>query len=294
MNSKLLRFLLPFVAILGVNCATLPQGQAYTRILGWAQGQRVYYYNFVNGIMGNLQTLPTAPLYYIKASNSITAPDLQPSVIDVAPGDAGYSDLWSVNIVVVTNQQAAGTMMSLAAINTAVSSGYATINPTNSLINGPVVGAGSTLQSQDAPKYPLVQSYYKGQMAYWFNFGANPDMVLPILALVPIGSSTPVPNQNIVALMPGQVGYTAFWWVETIPVAANYSAGTFTSVQQLATAPKTPANVMVNCPIVQEDSAVTGDVTAMYSIPAGYMAKSANMLATVLATLIFLMAYFVA
>ncbi|MCB0250597.1 MAG: hypothetical protein KDI07_18625, partial [Anaerolineae bacterium] len=58
--------------------------------------------------------------------------------------------------------------------------------------------------------------------------------------------------------VPGQMNYSAFWQVHKVTVPDDYVADSATSLSDLQAAsyPITPTNILVNCPIVMQPTAV--------------------------------------
>jgi hypothetical protein len=249
--------------IFGVISASLPAAQNYSRNWGWSGGRVVSFYTFTNGNFSKNGVVETAPIWFFRSTNDSTATALQNNLINVVPGDSGYSDLWQVNVVVVTDTSIIP-VTSLTALNSAVSAGKATINAWTTTVNCPVVGSGSTLDPADSSKYPLTQGYYMGNPVFYFDFGTNPATTQPIYHLVIVGTKTVV--DGIFATVPTDSSYTAFWIIENVPVASNYQNGTYTSTSQVSSA-GVDQKTLVNCPIVYVATSVTGNTTAKYSAP---------------------------
>lgn len=244
----------------------IPSPQNYTRIQGWYKGKKVYYYNFENGNFGTSSTVNTAPIYLFRHSNNVSDTALQINLVDVIPGDTGYSDLWLVNIVVVTDDTIIP-VRSKTDLDTAVGAGKASIHATAITVNCPVVGNGSKVEMQDENQVKYVFGFYKGQTIFYFDFGANPATTLPIWPLVRKNETSPVPRNNIINTATGDAGYSAFWWVYLVPVRSDYVANTYTTRDQIMNAPTTELMKLVNCPIVALESTVTGDTTSVYMNP---------------------------
>ena len=226
--------------------------QNFNQVSCWYKGKEVYYYDFgtntplVNGV-------PTvAPIWVLIYGNKADGtPDFVAgghNVIDVIPGDPGYSDLWQVMLVTVPRSYQPDSLTSAADV---MARNFPT-QTTMMFVNCPVVPAGSTIQDNR----PLIQCWYKGQKAYYYDFGANDDVAAPIWAFITGFDSNNKPiflagQHNIVDVVPGDKGYSAFWKVNLVTVPSVYAPDTLRSVDDVMKSgyPVTPTNVNVNCPL---------------------------------------------
>lgn len=224
-------------------------------------GQIVTYYNF------DVQTTDPAPIYALFREGEDAPVSGQLNILDVLPGDPRYNDFWVVQKVTVPADYVANTVTSVAKI---YDSGFE-IEPTNMLVNCPVVPEGSTaslrFKADESPE--LTHGWYRDQVVYYFNF--SEAMLAPAAGKVP---TSPIfvtfnvnPDQpdggpasgfevedgtdqthNVPATVPGKPGYSPLWAVHI------YDNADFASVMDLGTA--SAANILepngptVNCPIV--------------------------------------------
>jgi hypothetical protein len=225
---------------------------------GWYEGRSTFYYNFTNPIPSSDggATVTPAPIYAFFYADDTPVPG-QHNVVDVVPGDAGYSDLWQVHKVTVPDDYVADTIRSYADI---VSAGYP-MTATSIYVNCPVVPAGSTLQYS---QQPLTQGWYEDSELYYFDFGSNSQATAPIYVLF-YDDSTPVPGQrNIIDTIPGEPDYSAFWRVHMVTVPDDYVANSARSLADIQAAGYTitPTAMLVNCPVVRtEEPAQSFDLT---------------------------------
>ncbi|MCI4353746.1 MAG: hypothetical protein L3K06_00075 [Thermoplasmata archaeon] len=121
-----------------VNPGTTIQGQSGPLTQGWYENETVFYW----GGEGNSTTygdvVATAPLYALQYANG-TAVAGQRHIVNVLPGDPGYSDLWQITSVVVAANYVPNTYMSVGSLWEAESLGEVTITPTSTMVNCPVV-----------------------------------------------------------------------------------------------------------------------------------------------------------
>jgi hypothetical protein len=120
-----------------VNPGTMLQGSSKTLTQGWYRGMQVFYFDFGTNSPVIDWDVSTAPIYAIFFGDG-TAVTGQHNIIDVVPGNPGYSDLCKVVMVTVGNSYTADTFKSAADVMAAVNSGQATLTSTNILVNCPV------------------------------------------------------------------------------------------------------------------------------------------------------------
>ena len=224
-------------------------------------GSVVKYYNF------DVQTATPAPIYVFLKPDSTEVPG-QMHVIDKLPGETGYNDFWQVVKVHVPAGYVANTIASATEV---MASKYP-LTWTTTLVNCPVVPAGSTAKLAS----PLVKGWYKDMAVFYLNFEkltANSDGTVPTDDIyVTFGvnpglagggpasgfkteSPTSAQTHNVVASVPGQDGYSPLWVVHA------YNNNAFASVMDTTTAVAasaspdafgivSPPNGGVNCPVV--------------------------------------------
>lgn len=243
----------------GPNVAiTMDQGPFITQGLG-PNGQVVRYYNF--------DVMPTAPApIFVLFRDGETMPVAgQLNIVDVVPGDQGYSDFWQVVRVTVPGNYVVNTVASLAGI---VAAGYP-MQTTTTIVNCPIVPRGTTAQL-GAGANGLVRGWYRDQVVFYFDFNER-ALTTTAQGLVPTSpifvSFNVNPDQpgggpasgfrtetgtlqthNVVATIPADAGYSPLWSVNV------FDNGAFGSVSNLASAQASPilgAGVaLVNCPVV--------------------------------------------
>lgn len=236
----------------------------YELVQGWYQGRQTFYYDFGANtpLATDGQGVQAAPIYVLvtgfDADGNPQAVEGQHNIVDVVPGDTGYSDLWQVTFVTVPADYTANSITSAAEL---MAMGYKQTT-TDTYVNCPIVPAGSTL----AEGGDLVQGWYKGQAVFYFDFGLNPPAVAPIYVLVTgfdaNGNPQVVGGQaNIIDVIPGDDGYSAFWNVNFVTVPADYTANSITSATELMAMgyAVTTTDVVVNCPVVRTDEAMMDD-----------------------------------
>jgi hypothetical protein len=230
-------------------------------VSGWYQDRQVEYYDFgTNTPLAGNDGVPTQPIWvFIHGMNADGTPDLvegQHNIIDLVPGEAGYTDLWQVIMVTVPDGYEPDSITSAAEV---AQSGYET-TVTDMLVNCPVVPAGTTLETGQE----LVQGWHDGEEIFYPDFGANPATVEPIWVLIHGMNADGTPDfvegqHNIIDTVPGESDYTAFWRVNMVTVPDEYEADSLRSAQDVLDAgfEITETDMVVNCPVVNVASATS-------------------------------------
>jgi len=237
------------------------QGQTYELTQGWYEGRQTFYYDFGANTQATEdgEQVITAPIYVpITGFDDEGNPQMvegQYNIVGVVPGDPGYSDLWEVIFVTVPADYEANTFTSVEDI---LNSGYETTVP-GVLVNCPIVPEGSTLAEGGAP---LVQGWYEGEAIYYFDFGPHPRETAPIYAFITgfddEGNPQFVEGQaNVIGVIPGDPGYSDFWYVNLVTVPADYEANSITSVEEVMASGYeiTQPGLLVNCPVLRTEEA---------------------------------------
>lgn len=233
------------------------EAKSYNLVKGWYGEQEVIYYDFganTHASANGLEVI-TAPIYVLVTgfdeSGNPQVVDGQRNIIDVVPGDEGYSDLWEVTFVTVPTDYEANTITSAQEI---LEAGYELTVP-GIYVNCPVVPTGSTLENPDDAS--LVTGWYKGQEVSYFDFGVNDPITAPIYAFITgfddAGSPLFVEGQsNVIGVVPGDEGYSAFWYVNLVIVPEDYVANTITSFDQVDSTMYeiVQPGLLVNCPVI--------------------------------------------
>ena len=242
--------------------SALPDSQTFDLVDGWVRQQATEYFDFGMNSPLNAATnaVGVAPIYALATGVTNGAPDFvvgQHNIIDVVPGDEGYSDLWEVNLVIVDDAYEAESITSKAALDAAIEDeGYDVMKP-GLFVNCPGVGADSTLEEGKE----LTQGWYRGEPVFYPDFGGNDPVAIPIWAFITgfNDDGTPAfvegPN-NVIDVVKGEDGYSAFWRVNLVQVDGAYEGNTLTSAAQVAASglAVTQTDLVVNCPVVRPDA----------------------------------------
>ena len=221
-------------------------------VSGWYQGREVRYYDFGSNtpIKGN--GVSTAPIYvFIHGMKADGSPDFvegQHNVVDVVPGDIGYSDLWQVMLVTVPESYTPDSIISKDQLDAA---GFE-ITATDMFVNCPIVPEGTTLAGGEE----LIQGWYKGQEVFYPDFGLNNTSSIPIWVFITgmdeQGNPQFVKGQhNIIDAVPEDPGYSAFWRVIMVTVPEGYEPNSIRSAADVMASgfTTTSTDMVVNCPV---------------------------------------------
>jgi hypothetical protein len=226
-------------------------------------GQVVKYYDF------DVMPLKSAPIYVLFREGESDPVEGQLNIINVIPGDIGYSDFWQMYKVTVPADYVANSATSLIQI---LDNGY-TLTETDYLINCPVAPEGSTAELRYTDESnTLERGWYKNKVVYYFTFEekvltSNANGYTPISPIYVTFNINPDINNansgpasgfvtetgsaqthNVLATIPTDDDYSPLWSVYV------YDNADFDNVTNLATAQAANVlaqNVMyVNCPEV--------------------------------------------
>ncbi|MEO8287980.1 MAG: hypothetical protein ABI670_16245 [Chloroflexota bacterium] len=250
----------------------------YPLVTGWFQHRLTHYFDFGSNspVSKDASRVVAAPIFVLVTGFAANGdpqfvPD-QRNIIDVVPGDPGYSDLWQVNLVVVPQGYVANTIKSAADVK---ASGYDVKVP-GLLVNCPVVPLNSRLDEPSPATNSMepTKGWYKGREVHYFDFGPSPDHTLPIYAFITGMDAQGMPQfvegqHNIIDVIPGTPGYSAFWDVRLVKVPAGYKANSITSAADAEQSGYEIIHpgIVVNCPVVRTDADVTGNMGMMVGMP---------------------------
>lgn len=230
-------------------------------------GRAIRYYNF------DVQPSTPAPIYVLLREGESKPVSGQLNVVNVIPGDQGYSDFWQVNKVTVPKNYVANTITSLDEIKQA---GYR-IEVTDNIVNCPVVPDGSKARHRGGQESAELQSgWYKGMVVKYFTFeekalkaiGGNTTPVSPIYVTFNVNPDQPnggpgtgfrteknsKQTHNVAQTIPSDTDYSPLWLVSV------YDNADWPKVRNLDTVLQAkilaPGVATVNCPIVFVDNKV--------------------------------------
>ena len=206
---------------------------------GFYQGKTVRYLDF-----GPIKLRPGNKVAPIWAFTN--GAEGQRNVIDVAPGDRGYTPLWRVVMVTWAVEASPRVLRSAGQVRAAAAAGEVTLRRTNTVVNCPVVGFG---QKQ-------ILGFYRGSTIAYYDLGpvklAGGNKVAPIWAF-----TNGAPGQkNVVDVVPGQRGYTPLWQVSMVTWADGITPRVLMSAAQIRSAASAGevtvrrTDTVVNCPLI--------------------------------------------
>jgi len=172
--------------------------------------------------------------------------DGQRNIVDVAPGDSGYTPLWRVVMVTWSDGAERSVLRSAADVRQAAAAGEVTLDQTTTVVNCPLLGFGQ--------KKTL--GFARGKTVSYLDFGpiklARGNKVAPIWGFTNGASG----QRNVIDVVPGQHGYTPLWAVRMV----TWADGASTRVLKSAAAIKAAAasgdltiqrtTTVVNCPVL--------------------------------------------
>ena len=234
----------------------LDQPPFVTQGLG-PDGSPVRYYNF------DVQAAEPATRYrLVRAGNHETLPG-EHDIVEVIPGDRGYSDFWRIAWVEVPIGYVAGSITDAAEIRTR---GY-TVVPDSKVIDCPILPPGSHGREGHGASTEL---WYRGARVSCLEFGSPLGLddgrvpTSPIYVTFtenpPAGGprtgfrteSSKLQTHNVVFSVPGDLDYSPLWAVHI------YDRAAFASVHDAKSALEAPIlephGPLVNCPIVFQGS----------------------------------------
>jgi hypothetical protein len=244
------------LGLLGVwvlPAAAAQQGQREDLVTGWYRDREVKYFDFGdNTKLAAGNTIAAAPIYvFVHGLNADGSPDLvegQHNIVDVLPGEPGYSDLWQVMMVTVPDGFVPDSIKSKAELDAA----NLPVTATEMFVNCPIVPAGTTFEDGRE----LVQGWAKGEEVFYPDFGPNNRSAIPIWVFITgmdaAGNPQFVEGQNnIIDAVPGDAGYSAFWRVNLVTVSAGYEPNSIRSAAGVDASgfPVTQIDMVVNCPV---------------------------------------------
>ncbi|MDA1215733.1 MAG: hypothetical protein O2812_02530 [Chloroflexi bacterium] len=225
-------------------------------VAGWYQDKGVKYYDFGTKSPASNGTVSIAPIFvFITGMDSAGNPQFvegQHNIVDTVPGVEGYSDLWRVMLVTVPESYQPDSVRSRQELDAA---GYS-ITSTDILVNCPIVPEGTMLEGGEA----LTQGRSEGDEVYYPDFGMNTESAVPIWAFITgmdaAGNPQFVEGQrNVIDVVPGDIGYSAFWEVNLVIVPEGYQANAIRSAADVRASGYEiiKPGLVVNCPVTVVD-----------------------------------------
>jgi hypothetical protein len=212
---------------------------AQKAVSGFYKGRSVRYLDF--GVVKLKPGNKVAPIWVVE--NGAKG---QRNVIDVAPGDAGYTPLWRVVMVRFADGVAPRLLRSAAEVRVARAAGEVTLRQTNVVVNCPVLGFGqkTTLGFDD------------GDTVAYLDLG--PVKLKPGNKVAPIWvvENGAKGQRNVIDVVPGDAGYTPLWSVVMVRFADAATPRVLRSAREIRAAQAAgdvtlrKTSIVVNCPVV--------------------------------------------
>jgi len=217
--------------------APLVAGFTRNQTTGSLNGQIAWYW-LVGGTNGTVN-----PVYFFNFQNGAPVQGQYP-VIDVKPGDTGYTHFWEMNNVTVPNTYVPNTIKSLASLNSAKQAGLVTIKDAGRSLNGPLVAHNVKIAVVNGePQFQPV--WYRTDLATMAVFETNlPSGGVPQISIWLIqrdGDPCPLleavcptatndfnqdgdikDSNDLIDTYPGQPGYSPLWAVSILHVTTAY------------------------------------------------------------------------
>ena len=216
------------------------------------------YYNF------DIQPKTPDDIYVLFKAGATAPLSGQNNIIPAIPGDAGYTDFWLVNKVIVPDTYVANSLTSEAEI---LASGY-TVQKTTMIVNCPVVPFGSTASKKfGGGSNSLNLGWYKSKAVAYFSFEekaltATATGEVPISPnFVMFNDNTTGPasgfktepgtdqTHNVLGTSPAFASYSPLWEVHVVDNADFASISNLTTAQSATIL--NPSAAFVNCPTVR-------------------------------------------
>ena len=222
-------------------------------VSGWYRGEEVQYYDFgMHTPLTSGDSVATAPIWVLihemMDGEDPQFVEGQHNIVDVIPGDDGYSDLWQVMLVEVPDDYEADSIRTAAEINEMA---YP-VTETEMYVNCPIIPDGTELESGE----PLIQGWYQGEPVFYPDFGLNIAFAIPIWAFITGMDSDGNPlfvegQHNIIDAIPADEGYSAFWRVNLVTVPEDYEPDSIRNAADVTEMAYevTETDLVVNCPV---------------------------------------------
>ncbi len=210
-------------------------------VAGFSNGQIAWYW-FVGPTNNTVN-----PVYFFQYQGGGTVTGQYP-VIDVKPGDQGYTHFWEIYNVTVSDSYAANTIKSVSSLKRAEQAGLATETDAKRVLNGPLVARNVKITVVNGEPV-LLPAWYRTQTTTMAVFETNlpsgtvPSISIwlikrasdscPLLEVVcnkDLNNDSDIKDSNdLIGTTPGQPGYFPLWSVSILHVHNNYLANGFPS-----------------------------------------------------------------
>lgn len=210
-----------------------------TVVKGFFRGKSVRYLDL--GAVKLAKGNTVAPIWVV--TNGTGA---QRNIIDVLPGQDGYTPLWRVTMVTWKAGVTPRTLKSAKAVQAAVEAGEVRLRRTSIVVNCPVLGFGQ----------PETLGFQNGESVAYLDLGAiklKPGNAIEPLYAVTNGGEG---QRNIIDTVPGDESYTPLWgvmmvtWNEGVTPRVLTSAADVSAALAAGEVKVQETDIVVNCPVV--------------------------------------------
>lgn len=234
----------------GYGSSSEASGANYEIEWAWRDGVSVGYVDFgADTPLAADGDVPLAPIWaFVSGFDEDGTPQLiedHRTMLQVLPGDAGYSDLWVVEFVVVPEGFDSESIHSLADLE---ASGLEIV-PSEMLVNCPMVPAGATVESG----HPIHATWYREETAHYFDMGLSTttpgDAYVFVAGLDEAGEPTEIVGQPVLS---GDLDGD-FWRLNYVVVDGSFGANSVRSVGELESSGLSvvATGLLLNWPVVE-------------------------------------------
>jgi hypothetical protein len=225
---------------------------------GWFRDHPIAYYDFGPVSQPVVAGVVIWPIHGFDAKGNPVAMRGQRPIFSSIPGLAPYSGVWRLTYLVAADHVQPNVLRDVASAQAFARGRRATLRPTETLLNLPIVARGSHLAGDSAlPTF----GWYAGQEVQYFDFGATSLAPVPLFAFTRGADSTgPVlfrDQSNIVDTIPATPPFPDLWSILFVRVDSAYAANTWRSGAAIVGehAQIESAHAVRNCPVVIVDGA---------------------------------------
>ena len=210
-------------------------------VQGFYDGKTIRYFNY--GAIQLRAGNKVAPIWSVT-----NGPAGQHNIVDVVPGEPGYTPLWRVVEVTWAAGKKPRLLKSADDVEQAKAAGDVTLKTTATIVNCPVLGFGQS----------RVTGFSSGHPIHYYDLGptkvAAGNEVVPLYAV----SNGPAAQHNVTGdtLAPGQTAYPPLWNIWEVTWKAGGHKRVLTSFAAIEKAKAagdvtvSKTSLVVNCPVV--------------------------------------------
>jgi hypothetical protein len=224
---------------------------------GWFRDRAILYYDF--GRVAQAAGKVLWPIYGFDARGYPVAMRGQRPIFSTLPGLDGYSGLWQLSYVIVSDNVRPNQLRTIAEAEALVKGKRAAMKDAGFTINLALVPKGSRLERDSTPS---LMGWYEGREVQFFDFGRSGVTPVPLIAFVKGIDSTGTPDflreqANIVDTIPVAPPYADMWHIRFAKPDSTYVPNSLKSAAAVAASniPVDPPRAVRNCPVAIVDGA---------------------------------------